>query len=155
MPICACCMKPVVLPCVAAPVVDGPAVCWGRMGQNKSGPESAEPPLVSSTLMLYFTHTHNTNLNALSLSVHKFQRESNCDSKLHSGLIYVCKPLVNVLINIFTRLVQHTTSELPVLITVCRLVEKSAVNLFLWLHSAWIFIEAFMKGCVLLNLLQL
>ncbi|KTG45466.1 hypothetical protein cypCar_00000771 [Cyprinus carpio] len=43
------------------------------MGQSTSGPESAEPPQVSSTtLMLYLTNTY-TNLNALSLSFHMFQ----------------------------------------------------------------------------------
>lgn len=144
---CACCMKPVVLPCVAAPVVDGPAVCWGRMGQSTSGPESAEPPQVSSTtLMLYLTNTY-TNLNALSLSFHMFQRECNFDSKFHCGPICIWKPLVNVLIYMFTRLVQHATREQPVWITV----EKSAIKPFRSLLSAWIFIKPFLKGCVLLN----
>lgn len=133
---CACCMKPVVLPCVAAPVVDGPAVCWGRMGQSTSGPESAEASQVSSTtLMLYLTHTY-TNLSALStLCIHMFQCECNAapnfESKLHCGPIYICKPLVNILICIFT---QHTTSKRSVIDScVLLLGGLSAANLIMWL----------------------
>lgn len=48
----ACCMMPLALPCMclAALVFHGPVVCSAtvKMGQSSSGPESQEPPKVST-----------------------------------------------------------------------------------------------------------